>query len=186
MSYKAIVIGTSASGMEALKILLNQLKATFRIPIIIVQHLHPEQDGFYVDYFDKICPIEVKEAEERTYICEKKIYFAPPNYHLLIENDLRFAISVDEKVSFSRPSIDVLFDSAAHVYKEKLIGIILTGANRDGAKGMVQIKKNGGLSIIQDPEEAQFKAMPRGVLDLMKPDYILRLQQIAYFLNKLT
>jgi two-component system chemotaxis response regulator CheB len=107
------------------------------------------------------------------------IYFAPANYHLVIENDKTFSLNIDRKINFSRPSIDCLFFSASDVYRDKLLGILLTGANNDGAKGMKYIQINGGLTIVQDPKDAEVSSMPMSAIEIMKPDWILPLNKIA-------
>lgn len=183
--YKAIVIGVSAGGMAALKKILPPLPKDFPLPIIIVQHVHPTQEGFFMDSFNKQCALFVKEADEKESVRSGYVYFAPPNYHLLIEPDKTFSLSIDEKVNYSRPSIDVLFQSAVDTYSSGLIGIILTGANNDGARGLNLIKDSGGLAIVQDPATAEFPAMPEAAISAVKPDFILPLKEIADFLMKI-
>ena len=129
--------------------------------------------------------MRIKEAEEKENIQSGTIYFAPPNYHLLIEEDRSISLSNEEKVNYSRPSIDVLFESASDVYKSELIGIILTGANDDGAKGISCIESNGGLTIAQDPATAKYPIMPRSAIDTESVDYILPLEGIPVLLIKL-
>ena len=145
MDYKAIVIGASAGGMKALQTILKCLNKNFPIPVIIVQHLHPQGDDFMARHLDTTCPMRVKESENREMIEPGTVYLAPPNYHLLIEKDKTFSFSTENRVNYCRPSIDVLFESAADVYGSNLIGIILTGANNDGALGLKIIKKQGGF-----------------------------------------
>jgi len=183
--YKAIVVGVSAGGFDALKILLSKLPGDFPLSILIVQHLHPIQDVFYIKYFSEMCNLRVKEAEEKENIQSGTIYFAPPNYHLLVEEDRSISLSNEEKVNYSRPSIDVLFESASDVYKSELIGIILTGANDDGAKGISYIENNGGLTIAQDPATAKYPVMPKSAIDTECVDYILPLEDISDFLVEL-
>lgn len=177
--FKCIVIGVSAGGMKVLSELLPSLPAEFPIPVIIVQHLHKTSTGYYLDYYNEKSSLFVKEAEQNEIIKVGNIYFAPPDYHLLIENDGTFSISSDEKVNYSRPSIDILFESAADAYREKLIGIILTGANNDGAEGMIIIKQKGGFTIAQNPLEAEFQVMPQSAIDTGKVDLILTLNEIT-------
>ena len=138
--YKCIVIGVSAGGMEALDRLFSGIPEDFPLPIVIAQHLHKSNTGYFLEYYDKRCDLNVKEADEKEQIKPGNIYFAPADYHLLIEDDETFTLSAGEKVNYSRPSINILFESAAYVYDAQLIGIILTGANNDGAKGMKLIK----------------------------------------------
>ncbi len=177
--YSAIVIGTSAGGMVALTKLLAPLPEDFSLPIIIVQHVHPTQDGFMVDNLNSKCSLTVKEANGSEVIHPNHIYLAPPNYHLLLERDKTFSLSIDEKVNYSRPSINVLFESAVDVYSSGLVGILLTGANEDGAMGLKMIKENSGLAIVQDPDTAEYPFMPRAAIDMVKVDHILPLEKIT-------
>jgi two-component system chemotaxis response regulator CheB len=182
--YKIVVIGSSAGGMAALTDLLSALPATYSLPTVIVQHLHPSQDTTFVEYFDRECALSVKEADEKEAIKAGHVYFAPPNYHLLIEDDGTFSLSVDEKVNYVRPAIDVLFESAVDVYGGGVIGVILTGANDDGALGMRLIKERGGLTIVQDPATAEAPIMPQAVIAATQVDHVLALPEIARLLAK--
>jgi len=179
MSYKLIVIGTSAGGLDAMKRILPKLPPAFPVPIVVVQHISPLSDGFMIQYLNGISSIRVKEAEEKELLKPASVYFAPPNYHLLIEDDHTLALSVDVKVNYARPSIDVLFESAAYVYGRELVGVLLTGANNDGAEGLSRIKKFGGYTIVQNPETAYSDSMPRSALAKMNPDQILNLEDIG-------
>ena len=185
MSYKAIVIGSSAGGLAALKELLSPLKKSFKIPIIIVQHISPQSDNYITTYLDNLCELNVKEADQRELIKDGHVYFATPNFHLLVEENYTFALSTEDRVNYARPSIDVLFETASFAYGEKLIGIILTGANHDGAKGLRTIKERGGLTIVQDPKEAEVDSMPLNAIKNSKVDQVLKLKDIADFLNQL-
>ena len=185
-NYKVIVIGTSAGGLSALLRMLTPLPGDFHLPIIIVQHLHPTQDSTFIEHFNDKCLLTVKEANEKETVQPKNIYFAPPNYHLLIEQDKTFSLSTDEKVNFSRPSIDVLFESATDVYASELIGIVLTGASDDGARGLKLIKENKGLIIVQDPDTAESPFMPRAAIKMVETDYILPLEGITDLLIKIS
>ncbi len=171
--YQAVVIGASAGGSTALMNILPQLPANFPIPIIVAQHLHPLQDGPAVLYRAQGCALTLKEAEEKEAALPGFVYFAPPNYHLLVEDDHTFSLSVDAKVNFTRPSIDVLFQSAADAYGVTLIGVVLSGANQDGAAGLNIIKQRGGLAIVQDPATSEISYMPRAAIEAASPDYIL-------------
>lgn len=174
----AVTIGASAGGLVALKQIVSQIDKNFKIPIIIVQHLHPESDDFVAKTLDTFCHSSVLEANEKEKISEGKIYLAPANYHLLIEDDFTFSLTIDPKVNYCRPSIDVLFESAARVYNSRLIGILLTGANIDGAAGLKKIKSLGGITIVQDPKTAEVDIMPQSAVNLFQVDYILPLQNI--------
>lgn len=186
MDYSAVVIGVSAGGMNALGAILPRLPADFPLPIVIVQHISPHSDTFMIRHFNSLSKITVKEADEKESIKPGFAYFAPPNYHLLIEEDHTFSLSIEGRVNYSRPSIDVLFDSALDAYCSKLIGIILTGANNDGSRGLKKIKDCGGLAIVQDPKTAEVSAMPEGALKISKIDHVLKLEEIAPFLIEIT
>lgn len=184
-NYEAIVMGVSSGGFVTLETFFASLSEQIRIPLIIVQHLHPQQSDFHIRHFDRICALPVKEPNDKEPIMPGFVYMAPPNYHLLIEEDACFALSVDSKVNFSRPSVDVLFYSAVDCYGAGTIGVVMTGANSDGSRGLAQIKAHGGLAIVQDPKEAQVSEMPEAALQLIKPDYILPVVEIAKLLNNL-
>ncbi len=182
--HELIVIGVSAGGMEALGKILPVLPKDFPLPIVVVQHLHPSQDGFLCKYLNKKCLVTVKEADVKEPVVPAHVYLAPANYHLLIEEDKTFSLSVDEKVNFARPSIDVLFESAVDAYGGSLVGIILTGANNDGVYGLQLIKKNIGMTIIQDPATAESVYLPWAAVNAVEADYILPLEDIGSFLHK--
>ncbi len=184
--YKAIVIGVSAGGMDALPKVLSSLPEDFPVPILIVQHTHPSGDGgFFVQYLNERCKLEIIEATDNEPISNGKVYIAPADHHLLVANKKSLSLSSGEKINHSRPSIDVLFDSAVDIYHSGLIGIILTGATADGAKGMQKIKKNGGLTIAQDPATAKTPAMPQAAINACSIDYVLPLEDIPGKLVKL-
>lgn len=182
--YEIIVIGVSAGGMDALGKILPVLPEDFPLPIVVVQHLHPSQDGFLCTYLNERCTVTVKEACDKEPVAPAHVYFAPANYHLLIEEDKTFSLSVDEKVHFARPSIDVLFESAVDAYGGSLVGIILTGANSDGVYGLQLIKKSGGMIIVQDPDTAEVSYLPKAAVDAVEADYILPLEDIGPFLKE--
>lgn len=185
MSYEAIVIGVSSGGMNVMKIMFSLLPKDFNTPIIIVQHVSPHSDNQWIKLLNEKSNLQIKETDEKEKIENGKVYIAPPNYHLLIEKDKTFSLTIDERVNFARPSIDVLFESAADAYKNKLIGIILTGSNNDGTKGIKRIQECGGLTIIQNPETAESDYMPRSALAAIQPDYILSLEEIIRLLIKI-
>jgi two-component system, chemotaxis family, protein-glutamate methylesterase/glutaminase len=182
--YKCIVIGISAGGMKALSKLLPSVPMDFPLPILIVQHIHKSSSGFYTEFYDTKCSMNVKVAESDENIKVGNIYFAPPDRHLQIENGKTLLLTKCEKVNYSRPSIDVLFDSASNVYKNKLIGIILTGANVDGTHGVETIKQNGGLTIAQNPEDAEYPFMPQAAINAGYIDLILTLDELCNLFNE--
>jgi len=182
MKYEAIVVGVSSGGMMTLNIILRHLPSDFALSIIIVQHQHPHADAFIAEFLDDRCSLTVKQADEKELIMSGKIYIAPPNYHLLVEEDKTFSLSTDKHIHFARPSIDVLFETAANVFNKKLVGIILTGANDDGSRGLKKIKESGGLTIVQDPDTAEVDTMPKAAIASTKVDYILPLEKIGPFI----
>ncbi|MFH1157211.1 MAG: chemotaxis protein CheB [Pseudomonadota bacterium] len=182
---KALVMGGSAGSLEVLLKLFGFLPRHFPVPVIAVCHLHPNDDGGLVSYFRRQVPVLVEEAGDKEAAKSGHIYFAPANYHLMVEPDKTFSLSVDPKVNFSRPSIDVLFDSAATVWAHELLGIILTGASSDGAAGIVSIKRYGGMTIAQDPKEAAYSAMPQAAIDTGSVDEILTVDEIGSVLQQI-
>lgn len=184
-NYEAIVIGLSSGGMEAMKFLFSGLPVEFSIPIIVVQHMSPRSDSQWISVVKKNFQLEFKEVDEKEPIRSGHIYIAPPNYHLLVEENRTFSLSVEEKVNYARPSIDVLFESAALAYKEKLIGIVLTGSNNDGAAGLKQIRDCGGLCIVEDPATAYSPVMPQAALEKADPQFVLSLKKIIDLLKSI-
>jgi len=183
--FEAVVMGASSGGWEVLSEIFQVMAGDFSLPIIVAQHLHPLQNVSSWDFLGARCALTCKEAEEKEPIAAGYIYFAPANYHLLIEKDRTFSLSVDERVNFSRPSIDVLFESAAEAYGAGLIGVVLSGANRDGADGLKRIKDCHGLAIVQDPATAQTEYMPRAAIAATAVDQILAPSAIGHFLSTL-
>ena len=184
-TYRAAVIGASAGGWNALKTILGVLPEDFPLAIMVVMHRHPHSDDYLEKSLDNDCAVRVKQADEKESIISGTVYFAPPNYHLLIEDIHTLSLSVAGPVNYSRPSIDVLFESAAYVYGDTLAGLILTGANNDGAGGLKKIKDIGGLVLVQDPETAEASAMPRAAIAATDPDFVLPLGEIGAFLKDL-
>ena len=181
----AIVIGTSAGGVEALSVLLPSLPVGLRAAVLVVLHLPRERPSLLVEIFTPKCRLPVREAEDKEPIEPGVVYFAPPDYHLLVDSGPRVALSADEPVNFSRPSIDVLFESAADIYGARLIGIILTGASHDGALGLEAVRCAGGVTIVQEPESAQAPTMAESALKRGPVDHVLSLEQIAGWLRAL-
>ena len=181
----AVVVGASAGGVEALLTIFKDLPADFGLPIIVVLHLPDERRSQLAEVFDRRLSIAVKEAGDKEPIIPGTLYFAAPGYHLSVEDDYSFSFSQEARVHYSRPSIDYLFESAADAYQQRLAAILLTGANQDGAQGLETIKLRGGLTIVQDPEEALVATMPQAALDRIQPDYILPLCGIGRLLCEL-
>ena len=165
-----------------MKIMFSILPHEFSIPIVIVQHIGARSENIWVQLLNDKCKLEIKEADEKEKIEKGKIYIAPPNYHLLIEQDRTFTLTVDERVNYARPSIDVLFETAAEAYQNRLVGIVLTGSNNDGSKGLKRIKEYGGLTIVQQPDTAESSFMPASAIATVQPDYILPLEAIINLL----
>lgn len=181
----AIVIGASAGGLAALSALVDGLPRDFRQPLLMVQHVPPYGSTHLVEIFQRKTALRVKEADDKEPVCGATLYFAAPNYHLLVEADLTLSLSQDEAMHFSRPSIDVLFESAADAWGERVAGILLTGASEDGAAGLEAIKRAGGMTIVQDPDEAEIQTMPLAALQRFAPDHILPLRDIHRLLREL-
>jgi two-component system, chemotaxis family, protein-glutamate methylesterase/glutaminase len=179
LKYEAIVIGASAGGLDIFTRIFKKWDDNFPIPIIVVQHVHADSDGGMVEILNKISKLNIKEADEKEMTKAGHVYFAPANYHLLIEKDHTLSLSIDAKVNYSRPAIDVLFESAANVYGSTLVGVLLTGANSDGAKGMMKIKKAGGVTIVQNPESAYAASMPESAMKLFKVDHVVEPDHMA-------
>jgi len=175
---EAIVIGASAGGIKALLHLLGALPVNFPVPVIIVIHMPSTRESRLADVFQHHMAIKVTMAQDKDHIRAGQVYFAGPGYHLSIERDRSFSISCEEPIHYSRPSIDFLMLSAADTYGAALAGILLTGANQDGAEGMQRIHEVGGLTVIQDPVEAEMAIMPQSALNLFTPDFMLPLQDI--------
>lgn len=184
MADKIIVVGTSAGGLAALQVLLPGLAEEFPSPLVVVQHRSREAGSSLCDFLQKSSRLPVTEPEDKEPILPGRVYLAPRDYHLLIEKG-NFALSTEAPVYFARPSIDVLFDSAADAYGEQVVGVILTGANADGARGLSRIKAEGGLALVQEPSTAQAREMPEAAIAATSVDRILPLGEVAPFLNNL-
>jgi len=181
---EAVVIGASAGALEALSVILPALPAAFPLPIFVVVHVPPDKRSMLSDLFRAKCEIDVQEAEDKEPIKVGTVFFAPPGYHLLVENAQSLALSADEPVMFSRPSIDVLFETAADVYGPDLIAIVLTGANQDGASGIAAVVEAGGTGLVQDPHEAFASAMPEAAVAACPNAKVMSLVAITEYLKK--
>lgn len=182
---KAIVVGASAGGIEAMMQLFCPLPPDYPLPIISVIHMPDSHNSQLADVFQQWMRIKVQDAEDKATIQKGKLYFAPAGYHLLVEQDTTFSLSCELPVNYSRPSIDLMMITAAQAYGKGLLGILLTGANLDGALGMKTIKAQGGVTIVQTPLEAKSGTMPKEAIKLQTPDLILGLSDIKNMLLRL-
>ena len=177
MTY-VVAIGSSWGGMRALESVLGALPATFSSAIVVAQHRDPDaEDDLLADLLARFTPLEVADAEHGDTLDAGRVLLAPPGYHLLIDEHT-VALSVDEPVQFARPSIDVLFDSVAETFGPRAVGVVLTGANSDGAEGLGAIKRRGGYTIVQDPRTAERREMPEAALRI-GPNAVLPLDEIG-------
>ena len=184
MAGKIIVVGTSTGGLAALQVLLLGLPEEFPSPLVVAQHRSKEPGSHLCAFLQKSRRLPVSDPEDNEPIRPGRVYLAPRDYHLLIETG-SFALSTAAPVYFARPSIDVLFDSAADAYGEQVVGVILTGANGDGARGLSSIKAAGGLALVQEPSTALAREMPLAAIAATSVDRILPLGEMAPFLNDL-
>ncbi|WP_404478230.1 chemotaxis protein CheB [Novosphingobium sp. BL-52-GroH] len=183
--YEAVVMGASAGGLQALRSLLSALPGHLGLRMAVVQHIDAASNGYFVDMLARDCRLAVTEAEDKADFLQGTVYLAPAGYHLLVEPDRSLSLSVDEKVNYCRPAIDPLFQSAADTFGPTLIGVVLTGANSDGARGLQYIRSRGGRAIVQDPATAESPFMPRAALDAGPVDHIASLSHIAALLSGL-
>lgn len=181
---KAIVIGGSAGSLQVMIDIISQIKNRIGIPIIVVLHLSEESNDLPI-ILEKYSLMDVKEAEDKEKIIPNKIYIAPASYHLQIEGDQIFSLSTDDPVNYARPSIDVLFSSAAEIFQNDLVGILLTGANVDGAEGLRKIEDFGGKAFIQDPSTAYMQAMPKAGIKNTKAPKIMSIKDIINYIKQL-
>ncbi|MEA3083658.1 MAG: two-component system, chemotaxis family, protein-glutamate methylesterase/glutaminase [Paraburkholderia sp.] len=177
--FELVVIGGSAGGIEVLNVLLGALPASFAPAVMIVTHLPPDSPSYLVQAFAHRCALPVLEPDAGEQIMPGRVHVAPPGYHMLVEVDRTVALSTDAAVRFSRPSIDVLFDSAASVYGERLLAILLSGANDDGARGMKRVRALGGTAWVQAPDSASSPEMPRAAIERGAVDHIYSPETMA-------
>jgi len=180
---KAIIIGSSAGCLDALSTILPALPADYPYPIMVVVHLPSDKESLLATLLNQKCALTIQEAEDKEPLLPGHVYIAPPNYHMLVDDDESIALSVDDEVMYSRPSIDVSFQSAAIMYGPRLIGIILTGANNDGAAGLASVATEGGFTLIQDPAEAYAAAMPEYAMNACPQAQIMNLYKITEYLK---
>lgn len=184
--FDAVAIGASAGGVEALLTLLDGLAPSFSAAVLIVVHLPPDRRSALASVLSHRCTLPVAEAQDKEPVVAGRVYVAPPDYHLLVEPDRSLSLSQDEPLHFSRPSIDLLFESAAFAYRDRLLGIVLTGANEDGSAGLKIIKQMGGCTWVQQPSDAAAPSMPQAAINTVKPDRVLPLRDIRQQLMRLT
>jgi two-component system chemotaxis response regulator CheB len=182
---EAVVVGASAGAVEAFSEILPRLPSGYHLPLIAVIHLPADQKSILAELFQAKCKLTVKEVEDKELILPGTVYFAPANYHVLVEQDHRLSLTVEEQVLYSRPSIDVLFTSAADAYGDHLAGVILSGANSDGANGLKAICEGGGRAIVQSPETAFAPEMPRAALRACPNALELKLEEISEYLQRI-
>jgi two-component system chemotaxis response regulator CheB len=184
-SYKAVVIGGSAGSFQGMVKILSQLPKGFPLPIIMCLHRLKHVRNGFVEALSIKSVVQVTEPSDKENIKKGGVYLAPANYHMSVELGNYFALSTEEMINNSRPAIDITLGTSAFVYREKLIGILLSGANRDGAAGMKSIHEKGGLTLVQDPSECMIDTMPRAALGVTKIDHVLKVDQIVEFFKEL-
>jgi two-component system chemotaxis response regulator CheB len=182
---EAIAIGGSAGALDALSQILPALPATFPVPIVLVVHIPPGRPNYLPEVLGSMCALRVKEAEDKEPLERGTVYTAPSDYHLLVEKQRVLSLSVDEPVLYSRPAIEVLFDSAADAFGEHLAGVLLAGGSEDGARGLAHIKLAGGITLVQAPSTAPVRTMPQAALNLGIVDHALAPDALGTFLAKL-
>lgn len=185
MSDRVFMIGTSAGGVAALHSIIENLDPHFKSPVIVVQHL---PDVKHVDVKTVYPAAEgrfVLEAEDKMPVEDHHVYFAPGGYHLLIEKDECFSLNQDEPIRYSRPSIDLSFETAAKAFGRRLVGVVLTGANADGAAGLQAVRAAGGVCIVQNPQNAEYSEMPQASMDAVKPDHVVQIEEIPPLFRKI-
>ncbi len=180
-----VAIGASAGGVEALGTLLAALPQQFPAAVAIVLHIPPDRASLLPQLYETRCALPIKEVDDKERIEPGRVYFAAPNYHMLIEPDRSFSLSCDQAVNHSRPSIDLMMESAACAYGEHVLGIVLTGASADGAQGLATIRAQGGSAWVQDPAEARAATMPRAAIELAGADRVLGLREMSASLARL-
>jgi two-component system chemotaxis response regulator CheB len=181
---RIVVVGTSWGGLGALRELLHGLPADWPTPVIVVQHRHRDSDSLLLQLLQDVSPVPVCDVEDKSPLCDGQVYVAPADYHLLVD-DGRFVLSVDEAVRYSRPSIDVTFASVADEFSAGAVGIVLTGANADGSRGLRRIIERGGVAIVQDPETAESPTMPAAAIAAVPSAHVVPIARIGEVLRSL-
>jgi two-component system chemotaxis response regulator CheB len=185
MASKYILIGGSAGSFQSIVNILNNLPHNYKHPVFLCLHRLKHVRGGFVEALSIKSKLKVIEPDDKTVIMSGKVYLAPANYHMYLEVSNSIALSTEETINHSRPSIDLTFRSAAYAFGPKVIGVLLSGANRDGAEGLKEIKDYGGTVIVQDPNEASVSVMPQSALSLVKPDYVMTINEIIAYLNSI-
>lgn len=175
---EAVAIGASTGGVEALTRILPALPADSAVSVFVVLHLPRDRASLLAEIFAPRCRLPVREVNDKDPVAPGTIYVAPPDYHLLVDDGPQLALSMDEPVEFSRPSVSVLLETAAAVYRERLLAVLLTGAGSDGAGGMQAVHRSGGITVVQQPGEARMPQMPQAALSRIAADYVLTLEEI--------
>jgi two-component system chemotaxis response regulator CheB len=183
--YKVIVIGGSAGSFSVLATILSKIPKDFTIPIVICCHRLKHVRSGFIEALEIKSVKKVVEPDDKDAMKKGKVYVAPSNYHLGFEIGNTFALSTEEMINNSRPAIDITFETAAYVFREKMVGILLTGANKDGAFGMKSVKEAGGLTIVQEPSECTIDTMPKAAMAATKIDYVMKVEEIVKFLNNI-
>ena len=183
MAYQLLVIGAYVGGSKAITKILKALPQDFPVPVAIVLH-RAKNAGSLSDFFQKNCALSVLEVQDKTIIQKGYVYLAPADYHLIVDKNY-FSLSLDEHIHFARPSIDVLFESAADSFGTKVIGVLLTGSSSDGAEGLLLIRQCGGYTIVEDPGTAESRIMPEAAIELNAASQVLQLDKIPRHLIKL-
>lgn len=185
VKYKIVVIGGSAGSLDIILKIVASASVNPSMVYIVILHRKPDAESILESLFSSRTKLVVREVEDKDSIQPGHIYIAPADYHLLLEDKNNFSLDSSEKIFFSRPSIDVTFESVAEVYENSVIGILLSGANADGAKGLSSIKKAGGFTIVQNPKSAEVDYMPRQAIEKLQPNAIVNAEEIPSFLNHL-
>ncbi|MEM1406365.1 MAG: chemotaxis protein CheB [Bacteroidota bacterium] len=183
--YKAVVIGGSAGSFQGIVKILSSIPSNFPLPIIMCLHRLKHVRNGFVEALSIKSMVEVTEPYDKQNIKKGHVYLAPANYHMSVELGNYFSLSTEEMINNSRPAIDITLGSCAYVYRNKLIGILLSGANKDGGLGMKYIKNKGGLTVVQEPTECMIDTMPKAAMSLTTIDHVLRIEQIVQLLNEL-
>jgi two-component system chemotaxis response regulator CheB len=179
-----VVIGASWGGLRAVSEILEAMPADFPVPILIVQHRSPDAGDLLAHLLGRHGPLTVKEAEDKTSLSAGCVHVAPPDYHVLVERE-HVELSQEAQVQFSRPSIDVAMETAAHAFAHRAVGVILTGANADGAAGLCEIRRRGGVAVVQDPATAERREMPDAAIAAARPQHVCPLEEIGPLLVRI-